>query len=297
MSEIPQIKPKRFNVRAVATAIFYFLIIATIALIWFVAWSAVDIWISTDDLTGSDWQDTESLSFEPECNVFGIELRGELSTYISPENYDQDGYPIVDQTASEDVVYYIEQAELDESVKAIVLEVDSYGGYPVAAEEIADALKSASKPTVAFIRGGGASAAYWAASGADVIFASKNSDVGSIGVTASYLDYSRQNQDLGIQYIAISSGKFKDAGDSDKPLTAEERQLIQRDVDILHENFVQAVAQNRGLEVEVVRSLADGSTVLGQAALEQGLIDQLGGLPAVKAYLAEKIGEAVEICW
>ena len=83
MSEIPQIKPKRFNVRAVATAIFYFLIIATIALIWFVAWSAVDIWISTDDLTGSDWQDTESLSFEPECNVFGIELRGELSTYIA----------------------------------------------------------------------------------------------------------------------------------------------------------------------------------------------------------------------
>src|SRR3989338_1198994 len=110
------------------------------------------------------------------CNVSGIELHGELTTYISPENLDENDNLLYDLSASENIVYSINKAEKDESIKAIILEIDSYGGSAVAAEEISQALKNAKKPTVAYIRNGGVSAGYWSATGANKIFASKNSD-------------------------------------------------------------------------------------------------------------------------
>ena len=231
------------------------------------------------------------------CNVSGIMLHGSLVTYIAPETLNEDGSPAEDQTASENIVYYIDEAEKDDNIKAIVLEVDSYGGMPVADEEVADALKRATKPTVALVRGVALSAAYYAATGADIIFAAKESDVGSIGVTFSYLDYAKQNQNEGVTFNQISSGKYKDLMNSDKPLTNEERNLLERDLDIIHENFVQAVAENRHLEIEKVRALADGSSMLGAMALENGLIDKIGGLHEVEEYLRELIGEEPEICW
>jgi len=95
----------------------------------------------------------------------------------------------------------------------------------------------------------------------------------------------------------LSSGKFKDTGDPNKPLSQEEKNLLMRDVNILHQNFVKMVAVNRNLEIEIVKKLADGSTMLGEMALQNGLINQIGGMPEVKEYLKEKIGEEVEICW
>ncbi|MEK7122587.1 MAG: S49 family peptidase, partial [Patescibacteria group bacterium] len=65
---------------------------------------------------------------------------------------------------------------------------------------------------------------------------------------------------------------------------------------ILHENFVKTVAENRNLDVEKVRQFADGSTMLGEMALQNGLIDQIGGLVEVKKFFKEKIGEEAEIC-
>ena len=90
--------------------------------------------------------DTESIHPRG-CNVSGIMLHGSLVTYIAPETLNEDESPAEDQTASENIVYYIEEAEKDDNIKAIVLEVDSYGGMPVADEEVADALKRATKPT------------------------------------------------------------------------------------------------------------------------------------------------------
>jgi len=141
------------------------------------------------------------------------------------------------------------------------------------------------------------SAAYMAASGADEIFASKNSDVGSIGVTMSYLDYVKQNEKEGLTYIPLASGKFKDTGDPDKILTREEKDLLMRDIDIMHQNFVRMVAENRNLEIEKVAQLADGSSMLGEMALENGLIDRIGGMFEVEEFLKNKIGGEVDICW
>jgi len=234
---------------------------------------------------------------EATCNVLGIELHGELTTYIPPTDTDEDGFALIDSTASENIVYTINDAESDENIKAIILEIDSYGGYPVAGEEVVIALKKANKPTVALIREGGVSAAYMAASGADIIFASKNSDVGGIGVTMSYLDNTQQNLKEGLNYVSLSSGKYKDTGDPNKPLSQEEKNLLMRDVNILHENFIKMVAENKSLDIENVRKLADGSTMLGEMALQNGLIDHIGGMFEVKDYLKEKIGDNIEICW
>jgi len=252
----------------------------------------------TNSIDG-DCRETESFGeyYEGECNVIGIELHGFLTTYHTNEEKDTEGNPTLDQSASELIVAGIKMSEEDDTVKAIILEIDSSGGFPVAAEEVANALKRAKKPTVAIIRGFGDSAGYWAATGADIIFASKNSDVGSIGITMSYLDYAKQNQEDGLTYNKLSSGKFKDAGDPDKILTYEEKQLFMRDVNILNENFIQAIAENRSMDIEKVRELADGSSWLGEQALEYGLIDRIGSFFEAKKYLKELLGEEIDICW
>lgn len=238
------------------------------------------------------YYDNESYSEEGHaggCNVSNIKLHGDIMTYLMPgEN--------LDITASQDIVYAIENADLDNNIKAIILEIDSAGGAPVAAEEVASALKRAKKPAAALIREYGTSGAYLAATGADIIFASAMSDVGSIGITMSYLDYSKQNQQEGAIFNQLASGKFKDAGNPDKPLTAEEKELFMKEIKILNDNFIKIVAENRNLDIVEVKNLADGSSMLGEEAIEKGLIDRLGDLNSVKTYLEERLGEKIEIC-
>ena len=233
------------------------------------------------------------------CNVAGIELHGQLVTYVASTGggaTDTAGMEY-DMVASEELVGMIRDAEDDPSIKAILLEVDSYGGSPVAAEEVASALKLAKKPSVAYIRDAGISAAYWAASAADYIISSANSDIGSIGVTMSYLDYVAQNKTEGLNYNQLSTGKYKDMFDPNKQLTAEERTLAMRDLNMIRENFIKAVAVNRNLDQAKVNELADGSTLPGMLALENGLVDRLGNYGEVRDHLKELVGEEAEICW
>lgn len=231
------------------------------------------------------------------CNVLGINLHGMLATYIPAQGSadDPEEYQIQygDAVGSEDVVSSIWSANYDDSIKAILIEVDSGGGYPVAGEEIANALKESTKPTVVVIRQSGMSAAYWASTGANQIFASKNSDIGSIGVTASYLEEISKDK----KYIQLSSGKYKDTGSPEKPISEDEKALLMRDIKITHENFIEAVATNRNIPIEQVREIADGSSVLGERAKELKLIDQIGGWTEAENYIEQQIGEMPEVCW
>lgn len=231
-----------------------------------------------------------------QCSILGIALHGELVTYTFAGDPD-DASANSDVSSSEDITRLIATADADPEIKAILFDVDSPGGSPVAGEEIANAIRGATKPVVAVIRGVGASAAYWGVSSADRIYASRNSDVGSIGVTTSYLDNTESNKKNGIVYNQLSSGKYKDTFSPDKPLTKEERDLIMRDIMIMHDNFVENIATNRNLPLEAVREIADGSSVLGEQAKDYGLIDEIGGLPEAKKYLEEKTGESLKICW
>lgn len=231
------------------------------------------------------------------CNVLANSLTGFMETYALPEETALDGSIVADVSTSDYIVSAIEAGEEDPTIKAHLLEVDSGGGYPVAGEEIAKALRAAKKPSVVVIRQLGASAAYMAAAAGDYIFASRYADIGAIGLTASYVDQAKKNEEDGLTYNQLTTGKYKDLFSTEKTLTAEERALIERDLKLGLEIFIQDVAKDRKLDVEKVRALADGSTLLGDAAKEQGLIDAIGGLPEAKKYLAKKIGEDVEVCW
>jgi signal peptide peptidase SppA len=231
------------------------------------------------------------------CNVQGILLRGDIYTYIplSDDGYRIEGYE--DSVSSEDISYLISEAEYNDDIKAILIEVDSYGGSPVAGEEIANEIKNITKPVIVYIRDGAVSAAYLAISSADKIFASKSSDIGGIGVTMSYLENFDKNQSEGIKYIQLSTGKFKDSGDPNKQITQEEINLFMRDLNIIHEDFIKYVSENRSIPIEGVRSVADGSTVLGNQAIEIGLIDQIGDYYSATEYISELIDEDVYDCW
>lgn len=249
------------------------------------------------DSFGGAGTDAESWTPAMGCNVVGIAVHGDIS--ITPYSYSPEecveGCP--SGTYSNDVIKYLNTAREDSSVRAILLDVSSYGGEPVPSEEIAAAITQTEKPSVAWIRQVGASGAYWIASAADTIVASANSDVGGIGITMSYLDNVNKNNQEGLTYNNLSSGKFKDAGNPDRALTDEELDLFRRDLAIIHTNFIAAVAVNRALPLEQVEALADGSTMLGAMALENGLIDAIGGQKEAYAALEEQIGEEPVICW
>lgn len=254
----------------------------------FVIYDTAATTVATDSMDSSTPLDS--------CNVLGINLHGTLYTYL-PKGYMDSPDSNKDVASSEEIISLINSAKDDDEIKAIILEVDSSGGYPVAGEEIAKALKNAGKPSVAVIRQSGLSAAYWAASGADHIFASRNSDVGSIGVTTSYLDNVAKNKKDGLEYVQLSSGKFKDAGSPDKVLTEEEKALIVRDLKITHENFIKDIAANRKVSVQKISEIADGSSVLGERAKVLGLIDEIGNWTEARTYIEKEISEKPEVCW
>jgi len=231
------------------------------------------------------------------CNVAGINLRGDVVTYHSNDSFNDQGGLIFDQTSADEVMRVMRETQADDSIKAVMVEIDSAGGSPVGGEEIMKALKDSPKPVVAYIRNVGASSAYLAATGADTIFASRFSDVGSIGMTMSYLQETERDKKAGLTYIDLSSGKYKDSGNPSRPLSTEEKQLFMRDIRIGHEHFVKMVAENRRLDIAKVRGLADGSSLTGEFAKKAGLIDEIGTSSDVKKFLSEKIGEPVDICW
>ena len=172
------------------------------------------------------------------------------------------------------IVDFIEKADRDHSVKAIILNINSPGGTVVASKEIADAVKKTNKPVVSYIREVGASGAYWIASASDIIVADPLSITGSIGVLGSYLEFSELFSKYGVKYQNIKTGEFKDLGSPYKELTNEEREVLMSKLRIIHEHFVDSVSENRGFDVN---ELSNGVFYLGVEAKEKGLIDVLGG--------------------
>jgi len=224
-------------------------------------------------------------------NTAVIEIRGEIVSYFvyTPVSDKSDSDDSNDAVSSEEVSDCIDNIRNDDGIKGVVVEIDSGGGSPFASEEIMNAIKGLNKPTVAVIREAGDSGAYLIASATNRIFASELSDVGGIGATYSYLDNSQQNIQNGLTFNQLSVGKFKDAGNPDKPLTAEEETLYMRDATILYQYFIKMVAENRGLDIEKVKQLADGSSMLGLQAKESGLIDEIGDINSAIAWLQSKI--------
>lgn len=186
---------------------------------------------------------------------------------------DSSGMLSTEEVTSTSVINYLEKAEKDMGIKGIILEINSGGGDVVASKEIAEKVKAIKKPVVALIREVGASGAYWVASAADKIVADSLSITGSIGVRGSYLEFSELMEKYGIKYQSLAAGKYKDTGSPYKELTDEEKTLLQNKIDLIHEKFVEAVSENRKVNL---KPYATGMFFLGEEAVKIGMIDYLG---------------------
>lgn len=200
-----------------------------------------------------------------------------------------------DVTSSTDVVAFIEQAENDPNIKAILFEINSPGGSAVASDEIGTAIKKTTKPTVSWIREVGASGGYWVASTTDVIVANRMSITGSVGVVASYLEFSGLLRRYNVTYQEMTGGVYKELGSPMKNLTEQERGVLQQKIDRIHEYFIQEVTENRNLDKAVVKEIATGEFFLGVEAKDLGLVDVLGGKDEVLAILEESIEETPQL--
>ncbi|MBI4450437.1 signal peptide peptidase SppA [Candidatus Woesearchaeota archaeon] len=221
-------------------------------------------------------------------NVAIIPIVGEISAT-------GDGFSAA--VSSTDILSLLREADNDKSIVAILLEINSPGGAPVASAEIAQAVRAANKTVVAVIRDEGASGAYWIASAADVIFAHPMSVTGSIGVTASYLEFAGLLQRYNVTYRQLMSGKYKDVGSPYREMTPEEKRMFQQQLDNVRDVFISEVAAYRNLPKAKVEELATGFIYLGTEAKELGLVDRLGTEDDAIKYIEEQfkiVAEPVE---
>jgi protease IV len=191
--------------------------------------------------------------------------------------------------SAEEIVNLINKANNNKQIKAIIFDINSPGGSPVASDEIALAIKDVNKTTVSLIREVGASGAYWVASSTDHIIANRMSVTGSIGAYTSYLEFAGLIDDYNITYRVIKSAKYKDAGSPFKEMTAEEIHLLQQRIDTIHQFFIEEIADNRNLSIEHVDKIANGMFYLGNEAKELSLIDELGSMKDALIYIENKL--------
>lgn len=220
------------------------------------------------------------------CNVAVLPVEGVIVPYNSFASFEL----VVTPAQVRD---FVMRAEADPYIEGILYEVNSPGGTPVAAEQISEIIRDSALPSVSLIGDIGTSGGYLVAAAADQVVASPMSDVGSIGVTMSYVEESEKNEEEGLTFVSLSSGKFKDAGNPNKPLTEEERVLFEGDLKLIHDELVRQVAALRGLPLEQVLALADGAPMPGVRGLQSGLVDRLGGRAVAREEFSATLGKDV----
>lgn len=191
----------------------------------------------------------------------------------------------------------LREARTDESVKAVVLRVDSPGGSAFAAEVIADevkALQAAGKPVVASMSSVAASGGYSIAMHSDKILASSATVTGSIGVFGMFPTYQRSLETIGIATDGVGTTPLSGQLQPDREMTDETQQLLQLLVEDTYDDFISAVAASRGLEKAAVDEIGQGQVWTGKEAVENGLIDGLGDLDFAVVIAGELAGLAAE---
>ncbi|EFS03284.1 signal peptide peptidase SppA [Listeria seeligeri] len=174
----------------------------------------------------------------------------------------------------------LEQVRDDESIKGVLLYVNSPGGGVMESAQIRDKIlqiqKERSIPFYVSMGSMAASGGYYISAPADKIFASKETLTGSLGVIMQGYDYSELMKKLGITDNTIKSGAHKDIMSATRPMTEDEKKIMQSMIDDSYNEFVQVVASGRGMSEEQVRKIADGRIYDGRQAKENGLIDEFG---------------------
>lgn len=182
---------------------------------------------------------------------------------------------------SEGVVRELTEHLENPAVRAVVIRVNSPGGVVAPTQEIYTAiqrLRNGGKPVVVSMGSVAASGGYYVAAAADRIFANPGTLTGSIGVVMQLTNLEGLLKKVGIDYVVVKSGQYKDTGNFARAMTPEERKILQGVLDDVHNQFIDAVAQGRKLSRAEVLGFADGRIVSGQQAKALRMVDALGGL-------------------
>ena len=181
----------------------------------------------------------------------------------------------------DDLVRELKAHRENPSVRAVVLRINSPGGVVGPTQELYDAvrrLRDAGKPVVASLGAVAASGGYYVAVGCDEIYANRGTLTGSIGVIMQLANFEQLLKKVGVDYVVVKAGQFKDIGSPSRPMTPDERRVMQGLLDDVHGQFIDAVAAGRKLPREDVVRFADGRVFSGTQAKELHMIDVLGDL-------------------
>lgn len=194
-------------------------------------------------------------------------------------------------TDAHEVVEFLHELRTDESVKGVLLRIDSPGGSVAPSQELYQAVQELAKvkPVVVSMGTVAASGGYYAAAPATLIVANPGSITGSIGVRAEYVNIQGLLDKLGLKSDLLVTGKLKGAGSPTQPLTKEQRAYLMALIFDLHQQFVTDIATARGMDEAAVAKLADGRAMTGRQALELKLVDKLGGQELAMATLRDMV--------
>ncbi len=206
-----------------------------------------------------------------------IPIKGVLSK--NPSTYMRIFY---DARSTVTIKEKIQKALEDPDAKTILLLIDSPGGTVDGTQELANFIYDSrgSKRIIAFTDGMMCSAATWIGTAADEIYISGDTvETGSIGVVMTHTDWSANDKKYGINITEIYAGKWKTTGSPNKPLSDEDKEYLQGQIDYLYSVFVRDVARNRGVDVEtVLKDMADAKIFIGTQAIDAGLVDGVSTL-------------------
>lgn len=183
---------------------------------------------------------------------------------------------------SKEVLQQLEKHQSNQTIRALVVRINSPGGGVAAAQEIYEELNKIRsqhrKPVVVSMGSLAASGGYYIACASDRIFANPGTITGSIGVIMQLANVSQLLEKVGIRSVIIKSGEHKDMGSITKEVSSEDQRIFQGVLDDAHDQFIEAIVKGRKIDKERVREIADGRIFTGRQAIGLGLVDELGDL-------------------
>jgi protease IV len=214
-------------------------------------------------------------------NVSGTYSKNRVALVIA-EGSIMYGKASPDEVGSDEYLSVLRKLRNDEGVKAVVLRVNSPGGSSLASEIIwreIELMKKAGKKVVVSMGDVAASGGYYIACNADRVFAQPNTITGSIGVFSVVPDFSSfMKNKLGVTFDRVQTGPYADLPSVTRPMTQQEKQIIQNQVDQIYNDFKSKVATGRKKSINYIDSIAQGRVWTGKDALQIGLVDEMGGL-------------------
>jgi protease-4 len=195
---------------------------------------------------------------------------------------------------STDTIEELRRYKDSSGIKAIILRINSPGGGVVPSQEIYEEVRKireeGKKKVVVSMGTVAASGGYYIASASNRIVANPGTLTGSIGVIMELANVEGLFKKIGVESVVIKSGRNKDVGSPFRKMLPEERAILQQLMDDVHTQFIQAVAEGRGLTEDRVREMADGSVFTGRQAKELGLVDEIGNLQDTVRLTADIVG-------